>query len=668
MSAEIPLTFCDVAVSFSEDQWTRLDTWKKELYHNVIKEIHKVLRRLGYTIANPDVIFNIKKSNESCIRIDSSSAERKTIPSGETPDLLVRIKEETLEPASCIEEKRAYPVITSVVSLNTREEQAAHKDVCLGSKPTPVKDPPVVKQEEIDHLEQSTVHHSTGTIPAEVKQEGSVHVETQSTDHSSTEIWPVVVKQEETEDTEETDHDSTYTVVVKQDGTDCNEIHFRGHSNSTAKLLARFQNRSVEDTNLFTEEHHNLNTLRKTMSDIATIRTFLKELKEKRDIQNIPHQELDSLMSHFISVARRQDGRQYEPHTLRCMIGSLDRYLKMHKYPYNIRFGETRDFPLTRDSLNAKQKMLRKEGKGKLSKRPAALTDEDIQHLFKSGTLSMDNPTSLLNLILFNNGIHFGLRIKEQYDLQWGDIVLLTDNAGIKYLEFNEPQARIRSGENPAHIKQVKPRIYSAPRIPGGDPVAAYIKYANSRPKSMMVPESPFYLAPNVNYKPLHARWFHSMKIGINKMRRLMKEMKYDSVLPRNKKINYHSSWRPAVQKPEESVLHPTEIFRLSDHRILHRVGHYSSVAELKQSHRSTLIETHSPAVPSDCLSMQTNPSLLPSPFQSIMLPPDRSDVILSKRKRLNTVIWENCLLRNSNINGPHKSTPDPHKRLKRVM
>ncbi|XP_063292359.1 uncharacterized protein LOC134577520 isoform X1 [Pelobates fuscus] len=710
MSAQIPVTFCDVAASFTEDQWLRLDGWKKVFYQNVIKEIHEVLLTLGYTITNPDVIFNINKAKKPCVRIDSSSAERKCTPVGDTPDLLVRIKEETPEQTTCSDEKmgvKAYPVVGSDVSLNIRE-QATSEKCCLSTKAKPiapillkeeednrkrgkqsavnvstvsveVQVPAMVKQEaRLQEQLQSTGHGDTvndeagigKTVPVVVKEEDAdvVPTEIQSTSHSNTAIWPAVVKQEENvlfEEISLTGRSSTFNIVVKQEEVDYNEMQSTGHTNSTAKMLARLQNHSVEDT--ISEEHHNINTLRKTMSDIATIRTFLTELKEKRDIQNIPHQELDSLMSRFITAARRQDGRQYEPHTLRCMIGSLDRYLKMHKYPYNIRFGESRDFPLTRESLNVKQKILKKEGKGKPSKRPSVLTDEDIEHLYTSGILSMDNPTSLLNLILFNNGIHFGFRIREQYDLRWGDIMLLTDTAGNKYLEFNEHQTKTCSGENPANFKRVKPRIYSTLQIPSRDPVAAYIKYANSRPKSMMTPDSPFYLAPNVNYKPLHSRWFHSMKIGINKMRRLMKHMRYDSVLPRNKKLTYHSTWKTTVQKPMESHLQPPEKNQVSAHRSLQRINHYSSLTERKQHQRSGFLQTPSTSASSDRLPIQTMPNLFTSPFA---VPSDSSDTMISKRNRLNAVIWENCLLRNSdvNLNVYNHTTPDSYKKRKREM
>nr|XP_033817784.1 zinc finger protein 777-like isoform X4 [Geotrypetes seraphini] len=100
LSAAISVTFSDVAVYFSEKEWGLLDEWQKELYRNVMKEIHGALLSMGYKILNPGNLFRIRKAEESNDR-DPDDAKQKdfTICSTNSnpvihPDILIRIKEE----------------------------------------------------------------------------------------------------------------------------------------------------------------------------------------------------------------------------------------------------------------------------------------------------------------------------------------------------------------------------------------------------------------------------------------------------------------------------------------------------------------------------------------------------------------------------------------------
>ncbi|XP_063292368.1 zinc finger protein 282-like isoform X3 [Pelobates fuscus] len=231
MAFQVPVVFNNVVASFTVEQWINLAGWKKELYHNVVKDIHKILKKQGYTIINPDVLFNIQKTDESCIRIDSSLAEREPDVVRDVPDLLLRLKEESAEEAHCSTEKpkikeerdtalppKSCPVITSVVSLSIKEEQMARDEVVKVSVPSKANPPEVqdgsmffIKQEEevysIDDyntvgLETTVQETSSPTVT--IKQEfDPLHQIKQEETRGYPDIIPVVVKEEEGEPMEE---------------------------------------------------------------------------------------------------------------------------------------------------------------------------------------------------------------------------------------------------------------------------------------------------------------------------------------------------------------------------------------------------------------------------------------------------------------------------------
>ncbi|XP_053307781.1 uncharacterized protein LOC128469989 isoform X2 [Spea bombifrons] len=138
MSTPVPVTFHDVVASFTEEQWTSLERGKRELYQNVIKQIHNALLTLGYTIVNPDTLFRITKEDEACVRIEYSSDHNDVVP-----DLLLKIKEEAADETPCSEEElnAAYPVIHSVISLNIKQEREVCKKVSMGSEAKPKNHP-----------------------------------------------------------------------------------------------------------------------------------------------------------------------------------------------------------------------------------------------------------------------------------------------------------------------------------------------------------------------------------------------------------------------------------------------------------------------------------------------------------------------------------------------
>ncbi|MES9905046.1 MAG: DUF3504 domain-containing protein [Sedimenticola sp.] len=209
----------------------------------------------------------------------------------------------------------------------------------------------------------------------------------------------------------------------------------------------RFSMVSDTDVDNFNYQQTNKNTLTKTVHDLKILRAYLDEpeINESRQIEEIPANELSSLLSRFIISVKKQNGDEYEPSCLKGMLGSFDRQLRRKEYGESIATGAA--FSKVRDTLAKKQRQLKSEGKGNLPNKTDPLTDEDVEQLWNSDQLGAATPDSILQTLWLYNTVHFGLRsCQEHRDMRWGDISLKTDDSGQEYLQFSERYWRETNG------------------------------------------------------------------------------------------------------------------------------------------------------------------------------------------------------------------------------
>ena len=120
---------------------------------------------------------------------------------------------------------------------------------------------------------------------------------------------------------------------------------------------------------------------------------------------------------------RKQNGKEYEPSSVRAIVQSIDRYLRKKNYAFSVL--NYKVFYNVQDTLKKKQKQLKSLGQGTRPNAADPLTDEDINNFYDRKFLGTDSPRALWNTVWLNNCIHFGMRLgKEQTDLRWGDLEL----------------------------------------------------------------------------------------------------------------------------------------------------------------------------------------------------------------------------------------------------
>ncbi|XP_069091443.1 zinc finger protein 583-like isoform X2 [Pleurodeles waltl] len=123
------VTLHDVAAYFSEEEWKLLQEWQRELYKNVMNEIHQALISLGPLIASSVYSLRVKGKEDLC-HVDKRDHERshRGCPSASATEVIsVVIKDEDVEDKENAETRKNMtsptapdPVITSVFSLSEK--------------------------------------------------------------------------------------------------------------------------------------------------------------------------------------------------------------------------------------------------------------------------------------------------------------------------------------------------------------------------------------------------------------------------------------------------------------------------------------------------------------------------------------------------------------------
>ncbi|XP_078501952.1 uncharacterized protein LOC144756214 [Lissotriton helveticus] len=125
METQVPI--CNASCCFSADDWILLQEWQKELYGNVMKEIHRALISLGPLIASTVYSLTMKEA-QLLHPMDNNESERRdrviSSPKEPASTFIDHLGQEIQE--SSADPEAGVPRITAVFSLSTRPEEESY--------------------------------------------------------------------------------------------------------------------------------------------------------------------------------------------------------------------------------------------------------------------------------------------------------------------------------------------------------------------------------------------------------------------------------------------------------------------------------------------------------------------------------------------------------------
>ncbi|KAL5969625.1 hypothetical protein TSMEX_002621 [Taenia solium] len=291
------------------------------------------------------------------------------------------------------------------------------------------------------------------------------------------------------------------------------------------------------------------NTLRKTKSDMKVIHRYLVQVKnDTREIHEIPPQDLCSYIQDFIVTAKKKDGHEYEPESLKAFVHSLERHLKYHNYPHSVlkdpefaparlvlsqRLNELRALSQANGSSNAHRTQT-DGGKGDFGFNESHDNSKvvNFSSLLQTGLLGPANPQALLNSIWLILRTQFNVVGTQKHrTLTWGQFQCVTNVNSqdlLRFISRSGPQeVRFCHG----HGGPLGVRVFdghegsisngSAKRqILPFDCVEIFNFYARLRPAECRGPEEPLYLCPDSSWDR-GGPWFKPAVAGAQLLSRI---------------------------------------------------------------------------------------------------------------------------------------------------
>ena len=128
-------------------------------------------------------------------------------------------------------------------------------------------------------------------------------------------------------------------------------------------------------------------------------------------LAELDRQGLQQWLTYFVLEVRTKSGTEYTPNTLHHIVSGIMRHLRQECNKSEIDFFKDSAFANFRSSLNAEMKRLQAAVVGSTRKQAEPITIEEEELLWSKKLLGDSCPQSLLNSMMFMNGLYLPLEV-----------------------------------------------------------------------------------------------------------------------------------------------------------------------------------------------------------------------------------------------------------------
>lgn len=320
-------------------------------------------------------------------------------------------------------------------------------------------------------------------------------------------------------------------------------------------------------------------------------------LPSKEELKNAEKCVINYWFAKFIYEVRRQDGNRYPRNTLVSMVAGLNAHFLCNGRSLSLFKDE--EFNHFREILDLACKESTKDGIGIYQKQAETISESEEELLWSSGALGDDSPTSLINTLLYLNGLHFALRSgNEHRALTVDQISILPPTADCKYyiIEYREKVSKTNQGGlkhrklNPKYVKHVDLNSVNNPTRSHANLLQKYLRL---RPPNC---GNEFYLTP---LKVSSSCWFKSTPMGHNTLTKVVKSL-CDSCGIKGYKTN-HSLRATCATRLYENGVDEQLIMERTGHRSTRGVRSYKRTSDIHHYNTSVVLDSR------NILSQQQN-------------------------------------------------------------